>query len=94
MVVKDVLLEAHDWLAEELFTLFKTAKDHALNQPNLQDAALNELKSIIGDDPLLYGIEPNRDTIKSFIQFNVEQGVIPESVTVDDLFPSSILSLV
>ncbi len=94
VVLKNTLVDAHDWLAEELFNLFKASKDHYLAQPNQTDSALNEMKPIIGEDPLRYGVEPNRDIIESFIQFNVEQQVIPVSVTVDDLFPNSVLNLI
>ena len=93
VVIKNALLDTHDWLAAELVHLFNAAKDHYLAQPDQTDPALNALKPIIGDDPLRYGVEPNREIMETFIQFNVDQGVIPTSVTVDDLFPDSVLNL-
>ena len=96
-VVKDAMLEAHPWLAEALCTLFKTAKEYYLRQLNTdgtgdaQDKRMNELRQVVGDDPLPYGIAANRATLDAFIQFNVEQKVIPHAVNLEDLFPSNVL---
>jgi 4,5-dihydroxyphthalate decarboxylase len=94
VVVKDALLHANAWLAEELFALFKAAKAHYLSHPDAQDTALRDMQQIIGEDPLPYGVAPNRQTIETFIRFNVEQQIIPHAVEVDDLFPKSVLKLV
>jgi 4,5-dihydroxyphthalate decarboxylase len=100
VVVKDALLHAHTWLAEELFTLFKAAKEHYLGHlrsgalPDPQDESLQALRQVVGDDPLPYGLEPNRKTLEAFIRFNVEQQVIPHAVAVEDLFPRSVLTVV
>jgi 4,5-dihydroxyphthalate decarboxylase len=93
VVVKDALLAANPWLAEELFALFKAAKDHYLGQLDGSDplappdASMQEMRQIIGHDPLLYGMTPNLKTLEAFIRFNVEQQVIPHQVEVEDLFP-------
>ena len=97
VVVKDALLAAHPWLAEELCALFTAAKAHYFAQLRSgevpQDESLNEMKKIVGDDPVPYGVEPNRTTLEAFIQFNVEQQVIPHTVDVEELFPESVLTL-
>ena len=94
VVVKDEQLHANAWLAEELFTLFQAAKAHYLSHPDANDTALRDMQQIIGEDPLPYGVEPNRPTIETFIRFNVEQQIIPHSVEVEDIFPKSVLKLV
>jgi 4,5-dihydroxyphthalate decarboxylase len=94
VVVKDELLHANAWLAEELFALFKAAKEHYLSHPDAQDATLRDMQQIIGEDPLPYGVEPNRRTLDTFIRFNVEQQIIPQRVAVEDIFPKSVLDLV
>ena len=48
---------------------------------------------MIGDDPLLYGVAPNQQTLEAFIRFNVEQQIIPQPVTVEEIFPPSMLAL-
>jgi 4,5-dihydroxyphthalate decarboxylase len=55
---------------------------------------MQAMRRVIGDDPLLYGVAPNRQTIEAFIRFNVEQQVIPQPMAVEDLFPHSVLALV
>jgi 4,5-dihydroxyphthalate decarboxylase len=54
---------------------------------------MQAMRRVIGDDPLLYGVAPNRQTIEAFIRFNVEQQVIPQPMAVEDLFPHSLLAL-
>jgi hypothetical protein len=38
-------------------------------------------------------VAPNRTTLETFIRFNVEQQVIPQPVTVEEIFPPSVLTL-
>ena len=100
VVVKDELLEANPWLPEELFQLFKSAKDQYLNglaangPQNSQDESLSQMQQVIGPDPLLYGVTPNRKSLESFVQFNVDQKVISKSMGLEELFPASVLDLV
>jgi len=100
VVVKDELLHTHPWLAEELCRLFTTAKDDYLQHLRTgaavdpEDATMQAMRQVIGDDPLLYGVQPNRTTLETFVRFNVEQHVIPQSVQVEDIFPRSVLKLV
>jgi 4,5-dihydroxyphthalate decarboxylase len=99
VVVKDELLHTHPWLAEELWTLFKTAKDDYLGHlrhgtpQTSQDEAMQAMRQVIGDDPLLYGVAPNRKTMEAFIRFNVEQQIIPQPMALEELFPHSVLAL-
>jgi 4,5-dihydroxyphthalate decarboxylase len=99
VVVKDELLQTYPWLAEELFGLFKAAKDHYLGHlragthQNPEDQAIQAMRQAIGDDPLLYGVVPNRQTLETFVRFNVEQQIIPHSVAVAELFPPSVLTV-
>ncbi len=100
VVVKDELLHAHPWLAEEVFALFTAAKDDYLGHlcggapQTTQDEAMQAMRQVMGDDPLLYGVAPNRKTLEAFIRFNVEQQIIPHQMAVEDLFPRSVLPLV
>jgi len=99
VVVKDELLHAHPWLAEELWALFKAAKDDYLGHLRVdtlqdpQDKSMQAMQQVVGNDPLLYGVAPNQKTLEAFIQFNVEQQIIPQPMVVEDLFPRSVLAL-
>lgn len=97
LVVKDAILNEHPWVAEELWRLCTEAKDGYLTHlrhGTANDTAMQAMREAIGDDPLLYGVAPNRRTLEAFIQFNVAQQIIPKPVEVDSLFPPSLLSCV
>ena len=92
MVVKNQQLDENPWLAGELFSLCQAAKKpyleflHSGRDLTPADQALLNLAKIVGDDPIPYGLESSRKTIETFIKFNVDQQVIPESVDVDAIF--------
>ncbi len=98
MVVKKELLESHPWLAEDLYDLFKTAKNqylqHLNSAENLEpaDRALNGMKEVIGADPIPYGVEPNRKTLEAFMKFNVQQEIIPRPFDLEEIFPPSLIT--
>lgn len=46
------------------------------------------------DDPLPYGIEPNRDTLERLIDHAVAQRIIPERMALQDLFAKSVLNTI
>ena len=98
IVVKNELLESHPWLAEELYNLFKAAKNQYLQHLDTAadlepaDQALNSMKEIIGADPIPYGVEPNRKTLEAFIKFNVQQEIIPRPFDLAEIFPPSLIT--
>ena len=98
MVVKKELLESHPWLAEDLYDLFKTAKNqylqHLNSAENLEpaDRALNGIKEVIGADPIPYGVEPNRKTLEAFMKFTVQQEIIPRPFDLEEIFPPSLIT--
>ena len=100
LVVKDAALESNQGLAQELFDVFKTAKAPYLKRLQSRDAssasdqALLKMAEVVGNDPIPYGLESSLKTLETFIGFNVEQGVIPEKIDPEELFPSSTLALV
>ncbi len=100
LVVRDEHLAANPWLAGELFSLFRSSKQQFLPQfPTVEplssyDAVHKQIHGAIGGDPLPYGIEANRDTLEAFLQYNVDQKVIPRKVTLEEVFEPSTLELV
>ena len=83
---------ANPWLAGELFSLFQSAKKtyleflHGGAGLTAADQALLRMSTIVGDDPIPYGLDSSRHTLETFIRFNVDQKVIPEHVEVDAVF--------
>ena len=96
MVVKNEQLEANPWLAEELYSLFEQAKKPLMKQFDSgaslsgEDANIQNMARIVGGDPLPFGLESSRKTVDTFIQFTLNQQIIRESVTSEELFPVSV----
>jgi len=93
VVVRDDVLEAHPELAQDIFDAFTEAKRLYVEQ--LKEATQSELTgpdrtyaqvmALIGD-PLPYGIEPNRATLETLMQYAEEQGILPRSLPIEELF--------
>ena len=100
VVVRDELLDANPWLAEELFSLFASAKQTYLEDlrsgdrdMTSADQALLDTADIVGDDPLPYGVESALPALNALIQFCVDQQVIPERVEPESVFAPTTLRL-
>lgn len=93
VVVKDEVLAAHPELAADIFTAFSEAKRihvdrlkaGAVAAPSPQDQTYKKIIDM-GQDPLPYGIAPNRQVLEAVIQHSLEQGIITKPFTVDELF--------
>lgn len=92
IIIRDEYLNANPWLPEELFLMFKQAKV-SCDSRNLNDEAMQRIGTDLGTDPTPYGLAANRTTLERFIEFNVDQKVIPSSVRIEDMFATSTLGL-
>lgn len=94
VVVRDELLESHPDLAVRLFDAFATAKhdyvrrlrDDAVAAPDATDRMHRRVMAITGDDPLPYGIAPNRTMIDLLVRHAVRQHVLDATPAVEDMF--------
>jgi len=92
VVVKDSVLKEHPWVAKSLFSAFSRAKDEwlaALDACPLDDPSDRNyaaLRTIVGRDPLPYGIEPNLATIAALERTAFTQGLTPRRMRLDELF--------
>ncbi len=99
LVAKEATLESKTGLAQELFDVFTTAKDHYLERLRSGDASTQADRELlkrtetVGDDPVPYGFDSSQKTLEAFIDFNVEQGIIPRKIAPEELFPAETLSL-
>ncbi|MFC1935936.1 ABC transporter substrate-binding protein [Chloroflexota bacterium] len=99
VVIQNSLLEAEPWVAEEVFNLFKAAKTAYLAHLDAdkdlspQDQAVLPLRDVVGRDPFLYGINANRKTLETIIQFAADQNIIPWKVSVEEVFAPNTLKL-
>jgi 4,5-dihydroxyphthalate decarboxylase len=93
LVVKNELLEAHPELAVDIFNTFAAAKDlyvqrlkaGQIEEPSEQDK-INERVMEITGDPLPYGVESNRVVLEAILQYCVEQGILTQPYSVEELF--------
>jgi 4,5-dihydroxyphthalate decarboxylase len=96
IAIKRTTYEAHPFIAQSLHRAFCESKQVALNKmrnlaalrymlPWLGDD-LDELDEVFGKDPWPYGVEANRTTLATLMQYMVEQGVLKAVLPVDDLF--------
>lgn len=101
IVVKDGLLAAHPDLAADLFGSFGEAKRRYLDRlrsgeitdATPVDATYQRAMEII-DDPLPYGIEPNREMIDKLVDHALRQGIIDHPIAAEDLFDPSTHDLI
>jgi 4,5-dihydroxyphthalate decarboxylase len=94
VIVKDELLKGHPGLAVALFEAFAAAKRRyverlragAIDAPTPTDLMYRRVMEITGDDPLPYGIAPNRQMIDQLVGYAVRQHILDRPPAVADLF--------
>ena len=98
VVVRDDLLAEKPDVALQVFNAFTESKNlyvAALSGGGSADAEQVHL-AVMNDtpDPLPYGIAPNRDTLEQLIGHAATQKILPQAVSVEDLFAKSLLDVV
>lgn len=96
LVVKDSLVECDDSLIKEIYRVFNDAKEsyvrvletkHPLTTDDLN---VLRIRDIVPSDPLPYGLDGDREGIKAFISFCVDQNLLPRPMELEQLFPHRI----
>jgi 4,5-dihydroxyphthalate decarboxylase len=96
LVMQERLYEQKPWVAESLFKAFEEAKAWALEQMRFSGAMrymlpwlfddIDEMDELFGTNPWPYGLEPNRTTLETLMQFLVDQHLLQKPPRIDDLF--------
>jgi 4,5-dihydroxyphthalate decarboxylase len=91
VVIKNELLAERPEIAGDLFDAFAEAKRgyiERLTRGEIEDKDDEFFKKVmdVTGDPLPYGIEANRKMLDAVITHAVEQGIIPQRMSVDELF--------
>jgi 4,5-dihydroxyphthalate decarboxylase len=92
IVVKDAVLAEHPWIAKSLYNAFDQAKKEWLARLDSGEAATEgdkkyrALRSIVGNDPLPYGLKENLKTIEALEATAFKQGLTPRRMAVNELF--------
>jgi 4,5-dihydroxyphthalate decarboxylase len=99
VVVKDSLLQADPTLAPRLFNAFKEAKATFLQrlssgaELSAEEQALAQRRSLVGEDPLPYGLARNRKAMEAVIQFAHDQKILPRQIKPEEMFANNTLDL-
>ena len=101
LVVRTALLEAHPWLAGNVFNAFDQARKRSLARllhVGVTAApiawlheAMAQARDALGADPWPYGVDANRPTLDAFLRWAHDQGVCHRLLAPDDLFPAQTL---
>ena len=102
VVVKNAVLEEHPHVAVQLFEAFAAAKRQYLDRlrkglitpPSASDQMYARVAKVTGRDPLPYGIEPNRAMLETLMGYAREQGILPRSPAVEEVFAAGTAHLV
>ena len=92
IVVKDSVLAQHPWVAKSLFNAFSRAKNEWLanlspsTATDPSDKKYLELRNIVGNDPLPYGMGANLATINALEETAFTQKLTPRRMSIDELF--------
>ena len=102
IAIRQEVLDAHPWVAMNLFKAFEEAKRRGTERARDITAARYPLPwvtdlaakagDMFGEDIWPYGIEPNRVTLEAFLAYAHEQGVCHRPVAVEELFTDTMQS--
>lgn len=96
LVIREPFYREHPWIAESLYKALVEAKERCLQQMRFSStlrytlpwlhADLDEMSEVFGPDPWPYGLEPNRKTLDTLVQYLVEQRLLRQLVALEELF--------
>lgn len=96
VVVRRAVYDRHPWVAQELVKTFEAAKTRCLeaigdglDYPSAVPWLADEVaatRALMGWDYWPYGIDANRETLRTFARYAAEQGLTEGQFALDDLF--------
>lgn len=101
VAIKRDIYERNPWVATSLYQAFWQAKERCyemLEEVGSAKAtlawlqsAVEEERSVFGDDWWAYGVDANRESLDALLNFSHEQGLTSRRITIDELFAPSTL---
>jgi 4,5-dihydroxyphthalate decarboxylase len=82
LVIREQLAQARPDVVREVYRVFREAKEASFAKTGTPEL-----------DPLRFGIEANRRSLETIIDFAVRQGLLPRRFTVDELFGDTMREL-
>jgi 4,5-dihydroxyphthalate decarboxylase len=101
IAIKKSVLAEHPWVARNLYNAFEESKNRSIKR--LTDMAVSrypipwladhvgKLQNRFGKELYPYGIDENRPTLDTFLQYAYEQGIARRRAAPEDLFPPGIM---
>ena len=101
IALKRSVLKEHPWVARNLLNAFEESKNRSVQR--LTDMAVSrypipwladnveKLQARYGKDLYPYGIEENRPTLETFLQYAYEQGIARRHAKPEEIFPAGIM---
>ena len=96
VVIKREIYDEHPWVAMSLYDAFVKAKADAIRRQDSMSVLfsmlpwirvhLEEQQAVLGKDPFVYGLEPNRHLLETFFQYLEEQGLADRRLTPEEIF--------
>ncbi len=101
IVIRQDLLDEHDWLAESVWKACVDAKKASyarMKDPRFSNLVWphvywEEEKKIFGDDPWSYNLADNKKVLETFIAYSREQGLIKSEPSLEQLFAPTTIDL-
>jgi 4,5-dihydroxyphthalate decarboxylase len=101
IALKRSVLKENPWVARNLFNAFQESKERSMERltdmsvsrypvPWLADH-VQRLQEKLGKDLYPYGIEENRPTLETFLQYAYEQGIARRHAKPEEIFPPGIM---
>lgn len=99
VAMREDVHEADPWAARHLYEAFADAKREwstYLDDPNWSVLAwgrhwLEEERRLLGSDPWTMGVAANRANLERFVEYERIQGLIPDTLAIEDLFTQTVL---
>ena len=96
LVVRESIYREHPWVAPSLFNAAVESKMWMLGRLHLHGTLrfmlpwmhdeVEEMFELMGPDPWPYGLEANRVTLETLVDYLVEQGLMPQRASIEELF--------
>ena len=98
--MKTSLYEKHPWIAQNLYKAFRASRDEAISRLHDTNALRISLPWVVaeaeeseitfaGGDFWPYGVEPNRKTIQTLIDYLKQQHLLERDVRIEELFAAN-----
>jgi 4,5-dihydroxyphthalate decarboxylase len=96
LVVKESVYRQNPWIVHSLYKAFSESKRLGLEQARFSGtlrymlpwlyADLQEVDEVFGSDPWPYGLEANRKTLQTLVDYLVDQRFLPQPAALEAMF--------